>query len=288
VGPARGRHAVEKGEGATLVVEGEELLLADVLARHGVSRPLYLSRLRIGWDRLRAATTSGDPRARYIKVNGTEERLSRVLAKHGVSYGTYAARLGLGWDRVRAATAPPGTRGVPLSGEVRPTVVIAAATIELDEKPEALATVLARHGISDQTYRRRVRMGWVPERAATTPQSPSNWARAQLLIGGKPELLVDVLARHGVRTTTFYGRVRRGWGLVRAATTPPGTAARRRSHFGVGAALARGASAARVGLDLEAASSGSGGRQDPMQSTQVSGRSACSHTAVHRTRCAAY
>jgi hypothetical protein len=104
---------------------------------------------------------------------------------------------------------------------VRPRVVIAEATIELEGKPEALATVLARFGISEQTYRRRVRKGWVPERAATTAQPPSNWARAQLLIGWKPELLVDVLARHGVRTTTFYSRVRRGWDLVLAATTPP-------------------------------------------------------------------
>ena len=222
-GLARGRRAVGEGEPETLVVDGEELLVAYVLAQHAISRSLYHSRLRIGWDRVRAATTNGDPRARYIKVNGTDERLSQVLAKYRVSYGTYSARLGLGWDRVRAATTPPGTRVVPATGEVRPTVVIAEATIELDGKPETLATVLSRHGISDQTYRRRVRNGWVPERAATTVQPPSNWARARLLIGGKPKLLVDVLARHGVRTTTFYGRVRRGRSRVRAATTPPGT-----------------------------------------------------------------
>jgi hypothetical protein len=217
-----GRPAPATAERLTILVDGKEVLLADVLAQHGVSRGVYLSRLRGGWDEERAATTSGNPRARYLVVNGIQERLSQVLERHGVLYGTYAARVGLGWDRVRAATTPPGASGSPPPGEVRPAVVIAGGSVEVDGKPEALSTVLARHGVSDQTFRRRVRRGWVPERAATTPQPPSNWTRAEILVDGKVELLVDVLARHGVRPVTFYSRVRKRWDRVEAATTPPG------------------------------------------------------------------
>jgi hypothetical protein len=193
------------------LTDRKKVPLTDVLSQNGVSLSTYYARLNRGWDQERAATT---PVVRGLRativIDGKTEYLADVRARTGISDEVFRSRLKKGWDRVRAATTPlqaPGRR--PL------------LSIEIDGERQVLADVLKARGIPRSCYSHRVAHGGAPSTAATTPvMKRGGQLRATVQVDGKPVLLADALARHGVTRGAFERRVAMGWDRTRAATTP--------------------------------------------------------------------
>lgn len=120
---------------------------------NGIKREMARQRFfDLGWDKERAVT---EP------VNKKIDRSHwiQVAAEHGIPRGTFNMRLQRGWSEEKAATTPK--LSISVAHERRH---------ELQRKyPIELLQKAVENGISEQTFRRRVREGWNPEIAATKP-----------------------------------------------------------------------------------------------------------------------
>jgi hypothetical protein len=89
--------------------------------------------------------------------------------------------------------------------------------------------VACANGISKGTFYHRIRSGWKPEDAATTPPGVKKFPppsprilekknKAYVLEG---EYAVAVARWNGIDEMAFFQRIYRGWSVERAATEPP-------------------------------------------------------------------
>lgn len=111
----------------------------------------------------------------------------------------------LGWSKEEAISRPPR---------------------QTERHCPKLKEVARRNGISDRLFRHRVtRLGWDPQRAATTPFTTRE-QRKQICVYAKsfqekfPRELLATAKLNGIAPNTFYKRVRSGWNIQRAATEP--------------------------------------------------------------------
>jgi hypothetical protein len=120
--------------------------------------------------------------------------------ENGISPQTLNVRIRrFGWDKQRAVTQPP--------------------QIKKHRHPE-LREIAKQNGISEGTFYFRIRRGWDPEAAATTPLLPSQSraAEARRII---PKELQELATKNGIPYATFYCRIfQSGWDPKRAATEP--------------------------------------------------------------------
>jgi hypothetical protein len=78
--------------------------------------------------------------------------------------------------------------------------------------------------VTPELYRRRVRNGWTPGRAADTPLrvKPS----PPILIDGVRTTISEAMRAAGVGISLYHSRRRLGWTNARACSTPPGHSGR--------------------------------------------------------------
>lgn len=105
----------------------------------------------------------------------------------------------------------------------------------ITEKPKDLSKGLSEYkkkaknnGMTEHLFYTRVRRGWTPEEACETPKNDNhdkewlNSIREKSLAKTKkyPEWVYESLKENEIKQTTFANRLRRGWTLKKACTTP--------------------------------------------------------------------
>lgn len=178
---------------------------------------------------------SPDPRLPiWATVTLPDGRLAyRVAEGRGVLPNLFAARLRAGWSAERAAyERRPRVRQSP---KVLRSSVLREARLASGRLAWPVA---AAAGMSEQTFRARLRRGLSPDEAAALPVASRSQAAAARWKRGQPSgsrsrlhaLRLDdgrsalqVAIQGGVPVATFRARLRRGWPLQSAALQPLAT-----------------------------------------------------------------
>ena len=87
-----------------------------------------------------------------------------------------------------------------------------------------LLDLAAKNGINYKTYYYRVKQkGWDEVEAAIAPPNDplENLIKAREERRKHPKYYVDLAEKNGIVKDTFYNRMRKGWDIKKAATTPP-------------------------------------------------------------------
>ena len=74
--------------------------------------------------------------------------------------------------------------------------------------------------VAPDLYRRRIKNGWSPDRAANQPDSRKK--SPTIRISGVRTTIAKAMRQAGVSVSTYHSRLRIGWTKARAASTPPG------------------------------------------------------------------
>lgn len=120
---------------------------------NGIERERARERFyNLGWDKERTVTE---------QINKKIDRTHwiKVAAENGITRSAFNTRLQRGWSEGKAATTPKQTFAV--AQEIRHAA--------MQKYPVEYLEKASNNGVSDQTFRRRVREGWDYEKAATTP-----------------------------------------------------------------------------------------------------------------------
>lgn len=179
---------------------------------------------------------SPDPRLPvWATVTLPDGRLAyRVAEGRGVLPDLFAARLRAGWSAERAAyERRPRVRQSP---KVLRSSVLREARLASGRLAWPVA---AAAGMSEQTFRARLRRGLSPDEAATLPvasrsqAAAARWKRDRRPSGSRSRLhalrlddgrsALQVALQGGVPVATFRARLRRGWSLQSAALQPLAT-----------------------------------------------------------------
>ena len=128
----------------------------------------------------------------------------KFAARNGISPRTLEVRVRtLGWPKKRAMTEPP---------KKKKTII-----------PKRYVKLAEQNGISYSTLRYRVNIrGWSYEKAATTPTQKKQRKKSDYP-QTYPDDILRLLEKNRIKYNTFRYRIRNGWGLHKAATTPPMT-----------------------------------------------------------------
>ena len=155
----------------TITVRGETLTIGEWAERLGVPRQTIYQRLRLGWPAEQAVsapvgerspgppagTEAPGPPSPMLTIAGETRRASAWAREHGVSRGLLSQRVAQGWSLLRAATTPPAP---PES---------TAKRIAVDGEALTVREWAERLGVGRAVIYQRLRAGWSPEDAVTTP-----------------------------------------------------------------------------------------------------------------------
>lgn len=132
----------------------------------------------------------------------TTEDYARA-AENGVSASLLSERVRrLCWDKERAITTPPKPKRSKIPQEIR--------------------NLAEQKGIPFPLLSQRIRNGWNPKKAATTPKMDVAEARKQNLAKRKNnDPYLQMALKNGIRPDSYYYRVKKaGWSPIVAATRP--------------------------------------------------------------------
>lgn len=123
-----------------------------------------------------------------------------VAAERGICARTLESRVRmLGWDVDRAISEPP----------------------QVQRSYPEWRELANQNGVSNEVFYDRIRRGWDPELAATTPLISRPQAVAAAARIKIPQAIKDMAAANGISYAAFRSRVyESGWDLERAATEP--------------------------------------------------------------------
>ena len=98
-------------------------------------------------------------------------------------------------------------------------------TDHLGNTYNSVAAMCAAYSITRRCYYNRLRSNWSQEKALTTPLSKNEWARRckRLIkdhLGNKYDSCEEMCAAYGINNTDYYRRIRAGWSIEKALTTP--------------------------------------------------------------------
>ena len=190
----------------------------------GIPDPTFRARIqRHGWDLEKALTTpvydakeaSGK---RCLDHLGKEYISWKALAEaYGIPYNTLRGRLRLGWSLEKSLTTP-----ITESNGPRPV------TDHTGETHPSIRAMAREHGVSYSVYKRRVKDGWSVEKALTKPVLHSERHPVTDHTGKSYDSLAAMARAYGLTHGTLSARLRNGWDLERALTTPVGPYNRKR------------------------------------------------------------
>lgn len=145
-----------------LIEEDYQRAKANGIHRERVRERVY----NLGWDKERAVT---EP------INKKIDRTHwiNVAAEHGITRAAFNTRLQRGWSEEKAATTPK--QSFAFAQKKRHE--------EMRKYPVEYLEEAVRNGITEQTFRRRVREGWTYEQASTVKvyQSNPNKSRKEMI-----------------------------------------------------------------------------------------------------------
>ncbi len=104
----------------------------------------------LGWDKERTIT---EP----INKKADRSNWIKIAAEHGITRAAFNTRLQRGWSEEKAATTPK--QSFAFAQKKRHE--------EMRKYPLEHLEAAVRNGITEQTFRRRVREGWTYEQAST-------------------------------------------------------------------------------------------------------------------------
>jgi hypothetical protein len=107
-------------------------------------------------------------KARYITIDGEPKRISEWATISGVSANTIRLRLNNGIDPKTAVYAP-ADRGHRVGGGKQNQNRKDCVFLEVGGETHHVAEWARLKGLAEDTIRRRLKKGWSPEKAVTTP-----------------------------------------------------------------------------------------------------------------------
>lgn len=188
--------------------------LCALAEKHGLKDYTLRARLSYGWSLERALTTEKPKRKRGAIVDPTDNKLvssfSALAKKHGLKRVTILARLRYGWSLEKALeTKKNGSQKVapidPIDGEEFTSFVDLAN----------------KHGKEVTLVRDRLKLGWTLEEALTKEVGENS--RVTIVDPTDNEVLSSIAAlakKHNMFPETLRYRLRNGWELEKALTTP--------------------------------------------------------------------
>lgn len=126
-----------------------------------------------------------------------------IASQNGISEETCAQRFySYGWDKLTAIAKPVRKR-------------VSDTWLQYKD-------LCAQHGISNDIFYGRIRIGWEPHTAATTPVLTKGQKREFVAKNRRAKLspYVNVAEANGISRQTWYARVKLGWSEEEAATLP--------------------------------------------------------------------
>ena len=195
--------------GTTYLVGGERLTVKQITDRFGVRSDTFYRRLHKGWDADRAATT-GVRHASTFEIHGVRLTPRQIQAKYGVNATTFCSRIerGVPPEKAIEVSAPRPDRTYPVGDEFLTSQQIS----------ERFVLRVRR-----DTFEKRLRSGWDPERAATELPGTSEPQRVKVAdkprdriartytVHGEDLTASQVQAKYGVDAQKFRWRLRMGW-----------------------------------------------------------------------------
>ena len=180
-----------------------------------INHSVVISRLHQGWDLLRALTIKPRSRGQGVAVRvGGREYPSLVAACRalGVSYSTVMRRRELGWDLERALAAPARKRDAAQRSSKRTGVAQTQYT--------SVAKAAQASGVDPGVARERIRRGWSPEEALSTPVPENARGKSVTILGERYPSIAAAARAHGLTRGIVQNRISQGWTLSDAVTVP--------------------------------------------------------------------
>ena len=142
-------------DATTLTIGGRTQTIDAWAVEAGIEPVTLRRRLYRGWSPERAV--SAPIQRHVVTAHGETRTLSEWSERSGVAVTTICERLARGWDPERAVTEP--ARGFVWRGDA---LAVHGETLPLSEWSK-------RFGVPVPTISARLRRGWDPERAVSTP-----------------------------------------------------------------------------------------------------------------------
>lgn len=203
--------------GTVYLVGGERLTVKQITDRFGVRSDTFYRRLHKGWDADRAATT-GVRHAATFEIHGVRLTPRQIQAKYGTNATTFCSRI---------------ERGVLPEKAIEVSARMPDRTYPVGDEFLTSKQIIKRFGLRVQqdTFQKRLRSGWEPERAATELPGTSEPQRVKVAdkpcgtiartytVHGEDLTASQVEAQYGIDAQKFRWRVRMGWSPEEAVTS---------------------------------------------------------------------
>ncbi|MHA6692043.1 hypothetical protein [Devosia sp. A449] len=139
------------------------------------------------------------------ELNGQRFTLGQWASIYGVPVGRVTTRVRSGWSLERALTEP-----------------VSKQTITYRNQTLTLSQWSDKTGLTVTTIRQRVKYGWPPAAVLTTPARfrSANNADAILTHNGETLPIEEWAKRLGIKPHGLRNRLRKGWSIEEALTTP--------------------------------------------------------------------
>lgn len=202
--------------------------ISEMCRAYGIKYNAFSNRIRSGYDLESALTKEvGKKRnsvGKTVVYRGKEyPSLQSLCNKHKVSCNTVRKRLELGWTMKDAIT-------IPVSQKPRYGSKGREVKDHLGNEYVTLKDMLNTYGMSVYLYRSRVNKGWSLEQCLTTPKytrdiKPQKRSKPSRFTvkdheGAQFSSKSQMCREWGISYRTFCGRVRKGWSVKEALTTP--------------------------------------------------------------------
>lgn len=194
----------------------------EMAKAYEIPRAVLKSRLHeYGWPLEKSLTTPVKSTAVKDHLGNVYQSKTEMAKAYGITRAVLNQRLNkLNWPLEKALTTPN------INNEIANTQV----KDHLGNIYKSQAQMARAYGIRPSTFKHRKQRGWSLERALTTPMpNPYANSRAQFYtkhdttdhLENEYSSITQMVNHYKISRTLFCSRIKRGWSLERALTTPP-------------------------------------------------------------------
>ena len=186
---------------------------------YSINLTTFYRRISIGWTLEAALTTPVTAKENEMVVKiidhlGNEYPTKAAMYKfYNIKKTTFEKRIGLGWTLEAALTTPAGTNCKKVYDHLGNEYLSQAAMCKF-------------YNIKSSVFLNRIELGWTLEAALTTPVKTSNRRRKNGHIkvydhlGHEYPSQTAMCKFYGIKQCSFLSRIKNGWTLEAALTTP--------------------------------------------------------------------
>jgi hypothetical protein len=202
--------------------------IKDMCRHYGIPYGVYYNRLNQGMTIEQALTKpkehirGGHKRQIADHLGNQYDRLKDLADAYDISYGLLQSRLYHGWDIERALTTPVRESSKARdsfrdneSGSVK-------VKDHLGYEYKSITELADAYGLNECTLLYRLNHGWELERALNQPVITYKWDEKYVVAGhgNEPKSMRELAEESGLKYKTLIGRLKRGWDLERALSSP--------------------------------------------------------------------